>query len=89
MNGAIAKAEQIAARTAGGLILQQFSNSDNPKAHRETTGPEIWYQTDGKIDILLGGVGTGGTLTGSTQVSDVQEVFLLRCCSSIYIPSLF
>jgi len=67
MNGAIAKANQIAANTPGAMILQQFNNADNPKAHRETTGPEIWYQTDGKIDILLGGVGTGGTLTGTSQ----------------------
>lgn len=67
MNGAIAKARSIAAATEGGFMLQQFSNPDNPKAHRETTGPEIWYQTDGTIDYLVGGVGTGGTLTGSGQ----------------------
>jgi cysteine synthase A len=68
MTGAVEKAEQIVASDPKALMLQQFKNPANPQAHRETTAQEIWVDTDGNVDILVAGVGTGGTLTGCGEV---------------------
>jgi cysteine synthase A len=76
MGGAIKKADALSAETPKSFVPQQFKNLANPKIHRETTGPEIWSATDGKVDILVAGVGTGGTITGVAQyIKPLKPVF--------------
>jgi len=73
MKGAVRKAEELAASTPGAVILQQFNNPANPEIHRRTTAEEIWADTDGRADILVAGVGTGGTLTGVAEVIKARK----------------
>jgi cysteine synthase len=77
MRGAIEKANELAASIEGSFIPGQFDNPANPEAHRRTTGPEIWRDTDGKVDILVAGVGTGGTITGAGEYLKLKKPSIL------------
>ena len=91
VKAAMALADKMASEIPNAIVLQQFANPANPKIHRDTTGPEIWNDTDGKVDILVSGVGTGGTLTGVGEYIKPKSPALrlwpwsrriLRCCQA-------
>ena len=93
MPGAIAKAEQILTETPGGFMPQQFNNPANPEVHRRTTAEEIWEDTDGNVDVLIAGIGTGGTITGIAEVikerkSDFKAIAMEPTQSAVLTQSL-
>lgn len=89
MKGAIEKAEELAKETPGSFLAGQFVNPVNPAVHRATTGPEIWNDTDGKVDILIAGVGTGGTLTGTGEyLKSPEPECESRSAGASFIPGI-
>jgi cysteine synthase A len=89
MPGAVAKAEELAAEIPGAVMPQQFKNVANPKIHRETTAQEIWRDTDGKVDVLVSGTGTGGTITGvATALKELKPEFKAVAVEPVTSPVL-